>query len=283
MLHIEPTAPSVKLDLAELAASITRQHQSIVATDTAKLDMALSAGDKLILVEDSKLVPHGTWATFVKGCGGMSERTARRYMQLARFRGAIEEANRSRATVLSIASALRLISKKTAKAGSEKKGRKPTTTKPASKLSTLDWEDASVEERRRFLNGIRPDSVAEAAPPEWQHQADQDQLFGLLVPPKAEQKIIDLFKKALTGPEHSASNALKSMLKNLRELMAKAHFEPDELVGLRFARAEMVAAPSEEIANSPKPVMSEATPARDLKLLPEILAAASADALVTKH
>ena len=91
----------------------------------------------------------------------------------------------------------------------------------------------------------------------------------------------DLFEGPY-GPRQR-QHALKSMLKNLRELMAKAHFEPDELVGLRFARAEMVAAPSEEIANSPKPVMSEATPARDLKLLPEILAAASADALVTKH
>jgi hypothetical protein len=270
-------------DLAALADSIRGLHARVAASEQNALNIAQDAGDKLIVVEDSKLVPHGTWATFVKGCG-MNERTARRYMQLARSGGAIEEAKRSRKTVLSIATALRLISKKTdpnPKKDSSKSN-KGNTSVPKLATLALAWADAPLQERRKFIDDVVGlTSLKEAIPREWQHQADQEQLFGLLVPPKAEKKVIGLIKKVLTAPEPIAANALRSMVRELRELMAKAHFKPDELVGLQFARAEMPAEPSEEITGTPEP--SEAMPGRDLHLHPEIILAAAADAAVTKH
>jgi hypothetical protein len=141
------------VDLAVLADTIRSHHQFVMAAINKGLDHAIAAGEGLNVAHE--IVPHGKWTTYVHSCD-LNERTARRYMQLAKARSMIE-GNRSRATELSIAGALRLI-------GGNSKGKTKIdrTASSSPPLSKAAWAKASIEDRRRFLEAIGANSLCEA-------------------------------------------------------------------------------------------------------------------------
>ena len=68
--------------LAVLAADIQAAHQDVTAGALAVAEKALAAGRMLLEAKDS--LAHGEWAGWLAQQVGISGRTARRYMQLAR-------------------------------------------------------------------------------------------------------------------------------------------------------------------------------------------------------
>lgn len=74
--------------LPVLAAEITIAHEGARAAAKASLASALAAGAKLI--EAKALIGHGEWLPWLKANVPFSERTASRYMRLARHRDQIE-------------------------------------------------------------------------------------------------------------------------------------------------------------------------------------------------
>mgnify|MGYP006285361379 CR=1 FL=1 len=68
--------------LPSIAADIRAAHEDVERSALAMAERAIDAGR--LLVEAKKLVGHGGWLPWLKEHVGMSERTARRYMQLAK-------------------------------------------------------------------------------------------------------------------------------------------------------------------------------------------------------
>jgi hypothetical protein len=68
--------------LPPLAAAITAAHQAHRASAIESAASGIEAGR--LLIEAKGLVSHGQWALWLESNVGFSERTARRYMQLAR-------------------------------------------------------------------------------------------------------------------------------------------------------------------------------------------------------
>lgn len=68
--------------LAELAGAIRLAHASFGEAAEEAAARAIEAGT--LLIEAKELVSHGQWASWLNANVGFSERTARRYMQLAR-------------------------------------------------------------------------------------------------------------------------------------------------------------------------------------------------------
>jgi hypothetical protein len=89
MHHIVEETPTVKPndDLPALEVKVRALHREVLRTSGSALDHALDAGDVLIAAH-AKLA-HGSWAPWLHKCG-LKARTARRYIQLAKARTAIE-------------------------------------------------------------------------------------------------------------------------------------------------------------------------------------------------
>jgi multidrug efflux pump subunit AcrA (membrane-fusion protein) len=79
---------SAKLD--RLAALIRAEHDAVLATYRKGIEHAFAAGD--LLIEAHDLVPYGDWGRWLaENCATLSERTAYRYVRLARHRSELEE------------------------------------------------------------------------------------------------------------------------------------------------------------------------------------------------
>src|SRR6266566_9519064 len=79
--------------LADLAATIRAEHQAVLASHKMGAAHAMSAGDKLIVAKAKVKAAGGKWRDWVKENfepHGLSYRTCRLYMQLARHRPEIE-------------------------------------------------------------------------------------------------------------------------------------------------------------------------------------------------
>ena len=92
--------------LADLRERLKSEHAGVAAGLQAGLAHAMTAGG--ILIEAKGLVPHGQWLPWLVSCG-LSERTAQRYMRLARHRPGIEGANATCVSDLSLNGALALL------------------------------------------------------------------------------------------------------------------------------------------------------------------------------
>ena len=158
-------------NLTPLAASIRAEHLAVSHAAGNLLQHAMAAGDALIAAH--KHIDHGRWEGWLENHCDLNPRTARRYIQLAESR-ALLESKRSRATDLSLAGALRILGDETK--SSTKRSAKKTTAIP--KLSSLSWSDASVEERRAFLNTISLSEVLGAMPGAWR-EALRQRVLGL--------------------------------------------------------------------------------------------------------
>jgi len=99
--------------LPELAARINQEHAA--ANDAVKrgLGHAMVAGE--LLLEAKATVPHGQWADWLKANTTVSDRTAQRYMQLAKQRAELE-AKSATVADLTMREACELVAKPTARA-----------------------------------------------------------------------------------------------------------------------------------------------------------------------
>jgi hypothetical protein len=75
-------APATSNRLPTLAAEIRDAHAAVQRGALAVAERAVAAGHAL--AEAKKLLPHGQWAGWLAAHAGFSERTARRYMAVAR-------------------------------------------------------------------------------------------------------------------------------------------------------------------------------------------------------
>jgi hypothetical protein len=95
----------VSNSLTELAARIRAEHEATLAAMNVALKHAMSAGD--LLIEAKAQLNHGEWQPWIREHCGISDRTARLYMQLARNREEIEA--QADITYLTLNGAVRLL------------------------------------------------------------------------------------------------------------------------------------------------------------------------------
>jgi hypothetical protein len=94
--------------LANLAARIRAEHEAVCLAARATLAHAFAAGELLLAAKAQ--VPHGDWADWLHTHCDVSERSAQKYMQLARNRVAFE-ANAPATADLTMDEALRALAK----------------------------------------------------------------------------------------------------------------------------------------------------------------------------
>ena len=75
---------STSNSLADLAARINEEHRAVVAAARTTLQHAFNAGEFLLAAKAQ--VPHGYWGDWLRENCEVSERSAQKYMQLARHR-----------------------------------------------------------------------------------------------------------------------------------------------------------------------------------------------------
>lgn len=102
--------PNLSNRLSVLAADILAAHSAIKRTTLETAERAVAAGH--MLIEAKTAMPHGAWDDWLRDHAGLSARTARRYMQIARsgletatvadlgIRGAAEQLGKSSASAL---------------------------------------------------------------------------------------------------------------------------------------------------------------------------------------
>ena len=157
-------------DLAGLAGTVRTALANAARAGATMLGHFLTVGDALIAAKDR--VDHGHWRTWLEQECDLSERTALRYMQLARGRAHL---NSPRVANLSLSGALRVI-----KAAKPSRAQQlATAIRPRSAAARRTggfyglsdarawWSAATLEERRRFIDGIGAKGVDAAIPPAW--------------------------------------------------------------------------------------------------------------------
>ena len=93
--------------LVELAAAINAEHAAAERTARKVIEHAKAAGEKLLLAKAQ--VEHGQWLPWLSAhCPELADRTARAYMQLARYWGKLETKTATVAN-LTINEALKLL------------------------------------------------------------------------------------------------------------------------------------------------------------------------------
>jgi hypothetical protein len=170
MPDICPTSPIVN-DLDALANTVRCAHAAAGNAARNFLEHVLTAGDALIKAQDK--LDHGHWIDWLKRKCDLKERTAQRYMQLARGRAALE-ANPSRVTDLSLTGALKLLGP--AKPEKPKKPKLPRSKANLRWFGRHDalgwWQQASLEERQRFIDSIGRHALLQAMPEAWRAKVE---------------------------------------------------------------------------------------------------------------
>jgi hypothetical protein len=130
----QATPPEIST-LAELAEAIRKHHGAVAGHFRHIFDHALAAGDALIAAK--RKVAHGGWADWIENNCEINERTAQRYMQIARARPEIE-ANPTSVTDLSLAGVIKLISRRGDRPEPEIKPPMPTVRGDQAEISAED-------------------------------------------------------------------------------------------------------------------------------------------------
>jgi hypothetical protein len=84
----EIMAPAEVAKLEEQTKRLIKAHKEVLKAMVNGCEAAMEAGEALIEIKDKKLVPHGEFEDYVADKCGISPRTARRYMELARQKNA---------------------------------------------------------------------------------------------------------------------------------------------------------------------------------------------------
>jgi hypothetical protein len=143
------------VNLDEEAAIITRECAAADATGHRRIEHAIEAGIHFVIVRDC--IGRGLRAWLQKH--GFRKTSCYDYMLLAENAESVRSSGH-----FSIVAALRMLRKKS---GKPTKSSKPRSKSGSSKsdgspLSKASWTKATVEERRRFLDGIGANSLCEA-------------------------------------------------------------------------------------------------------------------------
>jgi hypothetical protein len=216
-------------DLATLAETVRQQHQAVIQAALGALDHAMSAGDALAVAKSQ--IGHGSWAHWLHQKCEIPERTARRYMQLASARN-LFEANRSRATDLTIAGALRLLGNKKSAPG------KNSGKRPQALLSPLAWTGASVNQRRLFLIAIGLPSLLEALPFPWAAQLSRH--AAKVKTKDLDDKIAKCLRLALAQSQNAIAPEAVNALVTLNNIIIAGGHDLHEIVGLKFDRSQTI-------------------------------------------
>jgi hypothetical protein len=128
------SAPANPQELASLAATVRAEHAAAGRALRTSLDHAMAAGDALIAARN--LVPALGWTLFVIRDVGMSERTARDYVRLAKARTVITDRQRA-AGPFSLRQALAFLREPRKKSQRQHAaGPQPTATPESEKFDT---------------------------------------------------------------------------------------------------------------------------------------------------
>jgi hypothetical protein len=100
---------STSNSLADLAARIRAEHEAVCASVRATVIHAFNAGAYLLAAK--ALIPHGHFGDWLGEHCDVAERTAQRYMQLARNRETLEAANPSLTADFTIDEAIRALAR----------------------------------------------------------------------------------------------------------------------------------------------------------------------------
>jgi hypothetical protein len=100
------TDPALSNSLTVLAESIKAEHDAVSVALCQSVAHAMNAGDLLLEAKDQ--LKHGDWLLWLREKCSLRERTAQRYMRLAKNRATIE-ANPTRLSDLSLDGALALL------------------------------------------------------------------------------------------------------------------------------------------------------------------------------
>jgi hypothetical protein len=163
-------AADTRQDLSSLADQIATYHHQAEAALQNFAEYAMMAGD--LLIQAKLEIGHGQFGDWVAQNCKISDRTARRYMQIADHRDLIE-AEMRRHEGLSQRACLRLISDTRGHNGhgeSEIAVRPSLWQQDAKQTTSNDimvaWMHAPPEERERFARSAGRDLI-KAIPPEW--------------------------------------------------------------------------------------------------------------------
>ena len=100
---------STSNSLTDLAARIRAEHEAVCASARATVIHAFNAGAYLLAAK--ALIPHGHFGDWLSEHCDVAERTAQRYMQLAKNRETLEAANPSSTTDFTLDEAIRALAK----------------------------------------------------------------------------------------------------------------------------------------------------------------------------
>ena len=103
---IDPRADVMTTTLTMLATAIADEHRQATEHATSAILHAMAAGD--LLLKAKERLPHGAWLPWLADSCALSERTAQRYMALARHRATLE-AKAPRVADLNVRQAMALL------------------------------------------------------------------------------------------------------------------------------------------------------------------------------
>jgi hypothetical protein len=145
------------VNLDALAVRIRSEHKAAAISMVRSIQHAMAAGD--LLIQAKKQLKHGHWLPWLEEHCKFSDRTAQRYIQLARHRSLLE-ANPSSVADLTIQGALELISAPRIvpgpSGGSPDEGARRTGERfyAQTHLNSLMWSEADAETRWQFADAV---------------------------------------------------------------------------------------------------------------------------------
>ena len=166
-VELKDILPAAKAEIIppgqELEAQTKRlikAHKEVLKAMVNGCEAAMEAGEALNEIKDKKLVQHGEFEDYVADKCGISPRTARRYMELARQKTLIEQRlteKRSSLADLSQSEAMRMIG--------TLRPPKATNRKERTIFEVLksNWNKATEDEKRKFKPNFNSFSVSSAA------------------------------------------------------------------------------------------------------------------------
>jgi hypothetical protein len=146
--------------LADLAARIVAEHGAVGSATQDSLRHAIAAGE--LLIEAKGHIGRGQWLDWLQKYE-IPQTTASLYMRLAKNREEIESQSSNSVASSTIRGALRLL--KPARSKTANTEPKQVKSKPAAKLSSLTWSDATQPMRTKFVDAVGLQALYVAAPP----------------------------------------------------------------------------------------------------------------------
>jgi hypothetical protein len=185
-------------DLAALTAIVRKEHEAAVLGMSCALEHAIAAGEALLKAKAVLKQQGQPWLPWLeRQCSGdFSVRMAQNYMTIAAGRATLA-ANTKRVSYLSIRGALKLLRQESNPSVAKAPQGKPKPKKAATSFDALGWwTNASLEERRYFIDGVGRRGLLEAAPASWRLQRT----------PEIEHIIEDASTNPVTATDNTADD-----------------------------------------------------------------------------